>query len=153
VGVHRLDKFTTNSLFNKLVRLEIGDDHMDARLHTILLGIQGWLALLHNVDVNALRHSEILCNFIHVCFSERLDLVLGMLMCCNFTVLNEVKVNAERTNVGTLLRQILLLLVEDTFRLKRVECVQIILGNELLTPGEGCVGPNIRRLARLKEIT
>lgn len=29
VGIHRLDKFTTNSLFNKLVRLEIGNDHMD----------------------------------------------------------------------------------------------------------------------------
>ena len=76
-----------------------------------------------------------------------------MLVCRNFTVLNEVEINAKGSNVGTLLGQILLFLVKDAFRVQSLECVQIILGDELLPPGEGCVSPNIRRLARLKEIT
>jgi hypothetical protein len=69
------------------------------------------------------------------------------------TLVDEVKVNAERTNLSRLLYKILLLLIHDAFYVKFVKLGDIILANKVLSSCKRGVSPNTISLMVVQKLT
>ena len=68
-------------------------------------------------------------------------------------LVDEIEVNAERTDFGRLFHNVLLLLIHDAFNVKFVKLGNIILANKVLSSCEGSVGPSAIRLMVLQKLT